>query len=215
MRADHPERGRMNIGCPHCLTRYQLPESLMGPGGARVTCPRCRQAFLVNPAGDVSVPAIASSPDAAPEAPVSPRRVAASATPPPAPPPALAPSTTAQPPAIASPRAMPAAPAPSTAPAAAPDVARGTEPETPRAGEATPIEIARRIVAQLHESHGREIESAVARGRVFSEHGVRIVDAFDSYRRAVGKGAVAGPFREALYERWGIDLTPHWERRPR
>jgi predicted Zn finger-like uncharacterized protein len=39
----------MIIGCPECSTRYQLPEGLMGLGGARVRCPECRARFDVRP----------------------------------------------------------------------------------------------------------------------------------------------------------------------
>ena len=37
----------MTVQCPQCSTRYQLPERLMGPGGARVRCPRCGVTFVV------------------------------------------------------------------------------------------------------------------------------------------------------------------------
>jgi predicted Zn finger-like uncharacterized protein len=35
------------ISCPNCSTGYLLPEHLVGPGGARVRCPRCQQLFAV------------------------------------------------------------------------------------------------------------------------------------------------------------------------
>ena len=41
----------MPVTCPHCSTRYVLPEALLGPGGARVRCPRCREPFAVGPDG--------------------------------------------------------------------------------------------------------------------------------------------------------------------
>jgi len=46
----------MPVTCPHCSTRYVLPESLIGPGGARVRCPRCREPFSVGPDGGEIVP---------------------------------------------------------------------------------------------------------------------------------------------------------------
>jgi predicted Zn finger-like uncharacterized protein len=35
------------ITCPECSTGYLLPEHLVGPGGARVRCPRCQHLFAV------------------------------------------------------------------------------------------------------------------------------------------------------------------------
>ena len=37
----------MIITCPNCSTGYLLPEHLVGPGGARVRCPRCQHLFAV------------------------------------------------------------------------------------------------------------------------------------------------------------------------
>lgn len=37
----------MIVSCPSCTNAYRLPESLLGPGGARVRCPRCGHAFVV------------------------------------------------------------------------------------------------------------------------------------------------------------------------
>jgi predicted Zn finger-like uncharacterized protein len=37
----------MIITCPACSSRYVLAESLLGPGGARVRCPRCGDSFVV------------------------------------------------------------------------------------------------------------------------------------------------------------------------
>jgi predicted Zn finger-like uncharacterized protein len=146
----------MNVGCPHCQTRYELPETLLGPGGARVRCPKCAQSFLVGSDGGVS-----------------------------------AFTTTAPPP--ASGEAVPASP-----------------PVAPVVEDAAPAEVARRVLERLAVTHGTEIEAAIARGRLFSEYGQRLIEAYDEYRRAVGRRTDAAPFREALRERWGVDLTPHW-----
>jgi predicted Zn finger-like uncharacterized protein len=43
----------MDIRCPHCATDYVLPETLLGPGGARVRCPSCQGAFAVAADGAV------------------------------------------------------------------------------------------------------------------------------------------------------------------
>jgi predicted Zn finger-like uncharacterized protein len=37
----------MTVQCPHCQTRYLLPDHLLGPRGARVRCPGCGQRFDV------------------------------------------------------------------------------------------------------------------------------------------------------------------------
>ncbi len=41
----------MIVACPNCSTGYLFPEQLMGPGGARVRCPRCQNVFAVAPDG--------------------------------------------------------------------------------------------------------------------------------------------------------------------
>jgi predicted Zn finger-like uncharacterized protein len=41
----------MTVHCPHCLTGYELPESLLGQGGARVRCPGCQEIFVVHREG--------------------------------------------------------------------------------------------------------------------------------------------------------------------
>ena len=56
----------MQVTCPHCSTRYILPESLLGPLGARVRCPRCREAFTVEPPAPVEKVAEVAAPEPAP-----------------------------------------------------------------------------------------------------------------------------------------------------
>ncbi len=157
----------MNVTCPHCLSRYLLPESLMGPGGARVRCPRCQEAFLVTPDGDV-----AAAPQFAEAA---------------------------------------MAPAPSAAEEAAVAAAPEPEPEPVEAVAAAPEgpeEVARRIVAALDQAIGAEIADATREGRLLSRFGARLLDAYDAYRNEAGRAVSAAPFREALRERWGVELTP-------
>ena len=43
----------LNIACPHCAARYELPPRLLGPGGAAVRCPRCSGQFTVTPEGGI------------------------------------------------------------------------------------------------------------------------------------------------------------------
>ena len=38
----------MHVTCPKCAVSYLLPERLLGPGGARVRCPRCGEMFTVS-----------------------------------------------------------------------------------------------------------------------------------------------------------------------
>jgi predicted Zn finger-like uncharacterized protein len=45
------------IACPNCSTGYLLPEHLVGPGGARVRCPRCQHLFAVDVDGLPRLPA--------------------------------------------------------------------------------------------------------------------------------------------------------------
>jgi predicted Zn finger-like uncharacterized protein len=48
----------MIIACPNCSTGYLLPEHLVGPGGARVRCPRCQHLFAVDADGLPGAPAV-------------------------------------------------------------------------------------------------------------------------------------------------------------
>jgi hypothetical protein len=50
------------VHCPACAAGYLLPRTLVGPLGARVTCPLCRSAFDVGAAGEL----LAEPLDAAP-----------------------------------------------------------------------------------------------------------------------------------------------------
>lgn len=61
----------MHVTCPHCTTRYVLPESLLGPLGARVRCPRCREPFAVTPGGEVSTIDESATETASPAEPMS------------------------------------------------------------------------------------------------------------------------------------------------
>jgi predicted Zn finger-like uncharacterized protein len=100
--------------------------------------------------------------------------------------------------------ASPAAPdagAPVAADAVAPKPA---DPIAPEGSLAT----ARQVVEELASQLGGEIEAAIARGTLFSEHGARIVEAYDRYRKLAGSRSDPAPFRQALRERWGIELTP-------
>lgn len=60
----------MIISCPNCSIGYLLPEHLVGPGGARVRCPRCQFLFAVGVDGQ---PRESALPDPAPGSPPSER----------------------------------------------------------------------------------------------------------------------------------------------
>lgn len=174
----------MNVTCPHCQSRYLLPPSLMGPGGARVRCPRCEQGFVVTAAGEVT----AAAEPAALEADPAPEVLE-----PPSP-------------------AMEAPLSPAEAPMAEPAVAHsdfsGAQEARPNPAPAEgPLDIARRVLAALDSSAGPEIARAAGDGRLLSQFGTRLMEAWDEYRQEAGRAAGPAPFREALRERWGMDLN--------
>jgi predicted Zn finger-like uncharacterized protein len=67
------------IACPSCSTGYLLPEHLVGPGGARVRCPRCQHLFAVDAAGLPRGPAAPASGTTPPEPAVEAAEAAAAA----------------------------------------------------------------------------------------------------------------------------------------
>lgn len=187
---NHP----MTITCPHCATQYQLPPSLMGPGGARVRCPKCQGSFVVSAAGEVTTVPPARAPESVAPVPemvaqMSERlaRVSEAVPAPPAP--------------VSPPNAVPA---PGDAAASSPPVAGIAAPD-----DESPEAVARRLLEEMDTEHGpREIAFAAQQGTLFFAHGPRLMEAWDAYRRIVGRNASAAVFRDALRERWGVDLTP-------
>jgi len=134
------------ISCPECGTGYLLPESLMGPGGASVRCPRCQRHFVVEPRG--------RSPE----------------------------------------------------PAVTPEIAASDVPSAPISLD--PLTVARAVLERMSREQGEAIEQARRAHRFFAEHGPALMEAFEAYRREAGEDAGPGPFREALRERWGVELLP-------
>ena len=40
----------MRVACPHCNVAYNIDDRRVPPGGIKVRCPKCRNAFPVRPA---------------------------------------------------------------------------------------------------------------------------------------------------------------------
>jgi hypothetical protein len=99
-------------------------------------------------------------------------------------------------------KAAPSAPA---APAARP-AAVSRSAAAPVAPPMPPESVARALVDELATRAGEGPREAFGRGRLFSEWGPALMDLLGEYRRRVGAGASGAPLREALRERWGIDL---------
>jgi predicted Zn finger-like uncharacterized protein len=199
----------MIVNCPHCETRYVLPEALVGTGGARVRCPRCREPFSVDVKGRVvETPAESAETSEVP-----------------APAPAMAVMTgeaflAAPSVAVTASATVEAAPGVTAEPdedparASTPEAPEGNEDAAAPAGEArrgapgTPAEVACAVLDELAAHSGEAIAKAQAEGRVFREFGPVIAEAFEFYRREVGPGADPAPFRAALKARWDVDLEP-------
>jgi predicted Zn finger-like uncharacterized protein len=77
----------------------------------------------------------------------------------------------------------------------------------PPAGGA-PLAVARAVLERLSRDHGQAIERARDERRLFADYGPALMAALETYRREVGEDAGPGPFREALRERWGVELLP-------
>jgi predicted Zn finger-like uncharacterized protein len=178
----------LHVSCPKCDAQYLLPAHLLGPGGARVRCPACRDSFDVPPLPEAEAD---DAPAAETQAPASVARADAAAD------------------------AVPATAAVAEAPPAAParraidDPALEHEPEASDAAPASPAQGAREIAhAILDELEAREaggLERAAREGRLFAQFGPAIFAAWDEYRKRADGGGAAS-FRDALRERWGVDL---------
>ena len=178
----------MTVYCPHCSTGYLLPDQLVGPRGARVRCPNCQGSFVVLPGGSGELtgePLREATPGDVFEN--SGRGAAATAG-------------------AAGSALMDVEPA-------TVDVSPSAEPPSsvsPLAEQ--PTAIAAAILDALVATLGDALADARRRGRVLSEHGPAIMDAYAEYCRRAGAGAPPQPFRDALKGRCGIDLMPRRER---
>ena len=72
--------------------------------------------------------------------------------------------------------------------------------------EGSAAELAERILDRLEERWGARIRQANAQGRLFSQCGPELLEAFDAFQRGAGPGGEARVFRRALRRRWGIEL---------
>jgi len=202
----------MPVTCPHCDTRYVLPQALLGPGGARVRCPRCREPFSVAANGEIVEPAEKSG--TTPAQSYAPAEAVASgvaflAAP------SVAVSVSANvAPIVAEAEATATVvaaattePQPAPGPAALVPPADAARPPVEKS--ATPAEVANAVLDELATHTGDALRTARAEGRLFKEFGPVIAEAFEFYRREVGPGADPAPFRTALRDKWGVDLEPH------
>lgn len=206
----------MPVTCPHCSTRYVLPRALLGPGGARVRCPRCREPFAVSAEGEAIAPAKPAEKAAATSAADVPVNGAAGE--------ATNGKTAFDPAQAGPPRLEVMVPEKETVPATTTESledvtsldpagrAAAASAGSPAADAApileTPLTVARNVLDELSQHSGEAITTSRDAGKLFREFGPVIAEAFEFYRRQVGPGADPAPFRAALREKWGVDLDP-------
>ncbi len=92
---------------------------------------------------------------------------------------------------------------PEPSPAAPHDEAVGAPAEAP-----APAERATRMLDMLAGRHGEALHAAAREGRLFAAYGPEILELFEAWRKDAGRDADSAIFREALRERWGVDLEP-------
>ena len=66
--------------------------------------------------------------------------------------------------------------------------------------------VAAQVLDELAGRLGERLAEARAAGKVLSEFGPVMMDAYQEYRRRIGPRASAVVFREALRDRWNLDL---------
>jgi hypothetical protein len=70
------------------------------------------------------------------------------------------------------------------------------------------LAIARAVLAELAAREGDALERARDEHRLFATYGPVLMEAYEAYRHQAGEGVGPAGFREALRERWGVDLLP-------
>ncbi|MEK7824511.1 MAG: zinc-ribbon domain-containing protein [Candidatus Eisenbacteria bacterium] len=181
----------MTVHCPHCSTGYLLPDHLVGPRGARVRCPNCQGAFVVLPEsrGDRAGDALRESRSG--NVFENTGRGAAEAA------------------GAAGAVVMEAEPA--AADASRSSAVSVPDPPPAPAPAEEPAAVAAAVLDALVARLGDALVDARLRGKVLSEHGPAIMDAYQEYRRRAGLGASPDLFRAALKGRCGVDLIPRRE----
>jgi hypothetical protein len=71
--------------------------------------------------------------------------------------------------------------------------------------------VAAELLDSLAGRLGGALGEARVRGRVLAEFGPDMMRAYEEYRRRLGDSGAPGTFRDAVRERWGVDLSvaPH------
>ncbi|HVP14597.1 MAG TPA: zinc-ribbon domain-containing protein [Terriglobales bacterium] len=67
---------------------------------------------------------------------------------------------------------------------------------------------ARTVIAELSDREGEALARAAAERRLFAAYGPALMEAYERFRQRAGGAADPSAFREALRERWGVDLLP-------
>jgi predicted Zn finger-like uncharacterized protein len=67
---------------------------------------------------------------------------------------------------------------------------------------------ARAVIAELSDREGEVLARAAAERRLFATYGPALMEAYERYRRRAGGAADPAAFREAVRERWGVELLP-------
>jgi predicted Zn finger-like uncharacterized protein len=95
-------------------------------------------------------------------------------------------------------------PAASAAPLSAPEESPASNVAPSEGDEAASV--AAQVLDELAGKLGDKLQEARAAGKVLSEFGPVMMDAYQEYRRRLGSRASASVFRDALRERWDLDL---------
>jgi len=197
---EHPA---MTVHCPHCSTGYLLPDHLVGPKGARVSCPECRGEFAVWRERAQIEGSESAGLQAGETADATPARAAGET--------AMQADSGANVALLDAPGEIPVeVPAPeSDQSAGEPVVAAAAVHDVvaDRASEPAAVAIAASVLDALEETlGGGALRDASRRGKAFAEHGPAILDAFAEFQRRAGERGTAACFRAALRDRCGINL---------
>jgi len=203
----------MILSCPHCSAVYELPKHLLGAGGAAVRCPHCSGEFTLGGDGEIAAVGSRAAGKGAAEVVATSARLRGASAPAEGTAASRAPDAGGGGHRAAAVRAADAgaAPARSATASRAPEAGEAAlHPAAESSDRADPAAqaIARRVLDELAARKGRAMADASARGRLLSEFGPDVFAAFEEFKKESGGSGNPVPFREALRERWGIDLGP-------